>query len=107
VVVLHKYHANKEQFDACSKVWCISCEDDLSIANLSRTAKENLVNSGDGQWQCKKLAKLAAKIACTGAETQPDVQDNKTSCGNTTGGSNASSDLHDMPSVLPARREAI
>jgi hypothetical protein len=37
----------------------VCCEEDLSIANLSRTAKEHLVNSGDGQMQCNKLAKRA------------------------------------------------
>jgi hypothetical protein len=69
--------------------------------------KEHLVNSGDGQ--CKKLAKRATKIARTSSEAQSDVDDNKTACGNcnTTGGSNASSDLHDMPFVLPARRQKL
>jgi hypothetical protein len=94
------------QFDVC-KVRCKSCEDDLSIANLSRTTKEHLVHSSDGQWQCKKLAKRAAKIARTGSAAQRDVHDNKTACGNTTGGSNASSDLRDVPFVLPARRQKL
>jgi hypothetical protein len=66
-VVLHKDHANKEQFDVC-KLRYISCEDDLSIANLSHTAKEYLVHSGNGQLQCKKLAKRAAEIVRTLAQ---------------------------------------
>jgi hypothetical protein len=53
--------------------------------------------------QCKKVAKRAAKIARTGSEAQSDVHNNKTACGNTTGGSNAPSDLRDMSFVLPAR----
>jgi hypothetical protein len=105
-VVLRKDHANK-QSGVC-EVRCVSCEDDLSIANLSRTVTEHLVNSGDGRWQCKKVPETAAKIAPTGSEAQSDVHDNKT-CGNTTAGSNASSDLRDalLPFILPAWRQKL
>jgi hypothetical protein len=46
-------------------------------------------------------------IARTGSEAQSDVHENATACGNTTGGSNASSGLRDTAFILPARRQKL